>query len=391
MTGALSGLKVIDHGTFITGSFATMLLADFGAEVIKVERKGTGDPYRSFRGELYAPHFQANNRSKQSIAVDMNDPEDREILYRLIESADVYVQNFRPGVADRLGLSADELQGRNKRLIHCSISGFGPDGPLAARPAYDTVAQGMSGFLSMYVGTDNPRIVGPAIADSLTGLYAAYGILAAVAGRERTGRAARIELSMLEVVMHFASEPFANYFATGTPWGPYDRARISQSYALECADGLLIALHLSSPEKFWTELLAVIERPELNTDPRFDTRMKRVDNQEELIEVLRPIFKTRTRDAWSELLDRHDVPFAPIYTLAEALDGRQARHLGIEQRVVHPEMGEVRMIRNPVTFDGDREFRAGPPPTLDEHGAALREQFGRVEPQSSELMKQGQR
>lgn len=387
--GALSGLKVIDQGTFITGSFATMLLADLGAEVIKVERKGTGDPYRSFRGGLYAPHFQANNRSKQSIGIDMNDPDDREVLYRLIEDADVYVQNFRPGVAEKIGLSADELQGRNPRLIYCSISGFGPSGPYVGRPAYDTVAQGMSGFLSMYVGGDEPRIVGPAIADSLTGLYAAYGILAAVTGRERTGKAARVELSMLEAVMHFASEPYANYFNSGTPWGPYDRAKVSQSYALECADGSLIALHLSSPEKFWTELLAATERFELNSDPRFDTRMKRVDNHDSLITELRPTFKTKTRDEWSELLDRHDVPFAPIYTLAEALEGEQARHLEVEQSAVHPEMGEVRMIRNPITFDGNRQFFASAPPTLDEHGDALRERVKTAGPRSAQPAKGG--
>jgi len=372
MPDTLAGIRVIDHGTFITGSFAAMLLADFGAEVIKIERAGTGDPYRSFRGGLYAPHFQANNRSKRSVAIDMDDENDRKLLLHLLESADVYIQNFRPGVAEKLGLASDVLQAANPRLIYCGISGFGSDGPYAGRPTYDTVAQGMSGFLSMYVGGDAPRVVGPAIADTLTGLYAAYGILAALTARERGCRAPKVELSMLEVMMHFASEPFANYFASGAPWGPYDRARVSQSYALECADGKLIALHLSSPEKFWTDLLTAIERPDLATDARFVTRMGRVENQDALIDVLRPVFRARTRADWSERLGGHDVPFAPIYTLDEALAGEQARHLEMEQRVVHPQMGEVRMIRNPVTFDGDRRFAAFAPPVLDEHGAAIR-------------------
>lgn len=375
MSGILSGITVIDQGTFITGSFATMLLADLGATVIKVERAGTGDPYRSFRGGLYAPHFQANNRSKQSIGINMKDPADRDVFYGLIDEADVYVQNFRPGVAEKLGLSAETLQERNPRLIYCSISGFGQNGPLAERPTYDTVAQGMSGFLSMYVGGEEPRIVGPAIADSLTGLYAVYGILGAIAGRERTGRAPHVELSMLEAVMHFASEPFANFFASGQPWGPYDRARISQSYALECADGSLIALHLSSPEKFWTGLLTAIEAPGLNDDPRFNTRMNRVENHDALIAELRPIFKRRTRAELSALLEENDVPFSPILSLAEAIDGEQARHLDIEQTRTHPEFGEVRMIRNPISFDGDRTFHAAPPPALDEHGAAIRARY----------------
>lgn len=372
MSGMLDGLRVVDHGTFITGSFATMLLADLGAEVIKVERKGTGDPYRSFAGGLYAPHFQANNRSKQSIAIDSKDPEDQEVLLKLLDTADVYVQNFRPGVAERLGLGADVLQARNPKLIYCAISGFGAEGPLAGRATYDTVAQAMSGLLSMYVGGDSPRIAGPAIADSLTGLYAAYGILGAVAGRDRTGKAPKLELSMLEAIMHFISEPFANYFNSGEPWGPYDRARVSQSYSLECADGSLIALHLSSPEKFWTGLLAAIERPDLDSDPRFDSRMKRVENHDALIEELRGVFQSRSRDEWSTLLAENDVPFAPIYRLDEALQDEQAQFLGIEMSVNHPEMGDVRMIRNPLTFDGDRSFKATPPPVLDEHGAAIR-------------------
>jgi crotonobetainyl-CoA:carnitine CoA-transferase CaiB-like acyl-CoA transferase len=143
---------------------------------------------------------------------------------RLIDEADVYVQNFRPGVAEKLGLGPAHLQKRNPRLIYCSISGFGQDGPLSGRPTYDTVAQGMSGFLSMYVSTDEPRIFGPAIADTLPGLYAAYGILGAIAERDRTGRAAQVDISMLEAMMHAASEPFANHFDPDVPWGPYDRA-----------------------------------------------------------------------------------------------------------------------------------------------------------------------
>lgn len=373
--GVLSGITVIDQGTFITGSFATMLLADMGATVIKVERKGTGDPYRNFRGGLYAPHFQANNRSKQSIAIDMKDEEDRAVFYRLIEEADVYVQNFRPGVADKLGLGPSDLQGLNPNLIYCAISGFGQDGPFADRPTYDTVAQGMSGFLSMFVGGEEPKIVGPAVADTLTGLYAAYGILGAITGRERTGKASQIEVSMLEAVMHFAGEPFANFFDDGKPWGPYDRASISQSYALKCKDGSLVALHLSSPEKFWTGLLSAIERPDLNEDPRFDTRMKRVENHAELIAELRPVFVQRTRDEWGARLEENDVPFAPIFTLAEALQSAQAKHLEVEQVRPHPEMGDIRMIRNPITFDGNRDFVAAAPPTLDEHGAEIRKRF----------------
>jgi len=173
-TKVLQGLKVIEQGTFITGPACGMLLGDLGADVIKVEAPNTGDPFRAFKGGLYSPHFQTYNRNKRSITLDTKSADDRATFDALISEADVYIQNFRPGVADKLGAGAARLRALNPKLVYVSISGFGATGPAANRPAYDTVAQAASGFLNLLVNPENPRVVGPAIADALTGYYAAF-------------------------------------------------------------------------------------------------------------------------------------------------------------------------------------------------------------------------
>ena len=195
MTPVLSGIRVVEQGTFITGPACGMLLGDLGADVVKVEQPGTGDPFRAFKGGLYSPHYQTYNRNKRSVTLDPKDAGDRDVLDALVESADVYIQNFRPGVADKLGVGAARLRALNPRLVYCSISGFGATGPAAARPAYDTVAQAASGFLNLLVNPENPRVVGPAIADALTGFYAAYGVLGALVERGRSGKGRTVEVS----------------------------------------------------------------------------------------------------------------------------------------------------------------------------------------------------
>src|SRR3569623_648536 len=245
MSGVLHDVRVLEQGTFITGPACGMLLADLGADVIKIEQPGSGDPFRAFKGGLYSPHFQTYNRNKRSITVNTKLAADREKFYELVKTADVYIQNFRPGVAEDLGVGEKQLRGINPRLIYCSISGFGATGPAAARPAYDTVAQAASGFLKLLVNPENPRVVGPAIADALTGFYAAYGILGALVERGRTGQGRTVEVSMLEAMAHFNLDAFTHLFSVGEVMGPYSRPSVSQSYVLECSDGKWIALHMS--------------------------------------------------------------------------------------------------------------------------------------------------
>lgn len=371
MHKVLSGIKVLEQGTFITGPAAGMFLADLGAEVIKIEQPGAGDPFRAFRGGLYSPHFQTYNRNKRSITLNPKLPEDAAVFDELVKDADVYIQNFRPGAADRLGAGEARLRGLNPRLVYCAISGFGQTGPAAGRPAYDTVAQAASAFLKLLVNPANPRVVGPALADAMTGFYAAYGVLGAIVERGRTGVGRKVEVSMLEAMCHFNLDAFTHYFSEGEVMGPYSRPSVSQSYVLECADGLWIALHMSSPEKFWQGLANAIERPRLFDDPRFATREARIAHQEDLIALLGGLFREQTRSTWCERLEAQDVPHAPMYDTREAMEDPQARHLQLEVSAPHPEGGEWRTIRSPVSFDGERALEVTAPPTLGADNAAI--------------------
>src|SRR5690606_31260950 len=260
----------------------------------------------------------------------------------------------------------------NPGLVYCAISGFGQTGPAAGRPAYGPVAQAASGFLNLLVNPANRRVVGPAIADALTGFYAAYGILGALVERARSGRGKRVEVSMLEAMCHFNLDAFTHYLSEGEIMGPYSRPRVSQSYTLRCADGKWIALHMSSPEKFWRGLAAAIERPGLFDDARFATREGRIAHQEQLIELLGEVFATQPRDTWCRRLQERDVPHAPMYDTREALEDPQARHLQIEIEGVHPQRGPWKTVRSPVTFDGQRPTHVRPPPVLGEHNDEIR-------------------
>lgn len=375
MIKVLQGVKVLEQGTFITGPAAGMLLGDLGADVIKIEQPQTGDPFRAFKGGLYSPHFQTYNRNKRSITLNTKNAEDLEVFDALVREADIYIQNFRPGAAERLNAGEARLREINPRLIYCAISGFGATGPAAGRPSYDTVAQAASGFLNLLVNPANPRVVGPAIADSLTGFYAAYGILGALHERNRTGLGRKVEVSMLEAMSHFNLDAFTHYYSAGEVMGPYSRPSVSQSYVMPCADGKWIALHMSSPEKFWQGLANAIERPDLFKDPRFASREARIEHQEVLIDVLGERFRQHPRDVWCQRLEAEDVPHAPMYDTSEALEDPQARHLQLLVSGQHPTLGEFRTVRSPVSYDGERALEVVPPPLLGEHDEEVRRQL----------------
>jgi crotonobetainyl-CoA:carnitine CoA-transferase CaiB-like acyl-CoA transferase len=377
MAKVLEGVKVLEMGTFITGPACGMHLGDLGADVIKVERPETGDPFRSFKGGLYSPHFQTYNRNKRSIALDTAKPDDLAVFHGLVREADVFIQNFRPGVAEKLGVGEDALHAINPRLVYCAISGFGTSGPARDRPAFDTVAQAASGFLRLVVPPDRPRVIGPAIADAITGLYAALGIAAALVERNATGKGRRIDISMLEAMCHFNLDSFTHYFAVDEVMTPLSRPSVSQSYVFECADHKWLALHMSSPEKFWGNLAEVIGKPDLLKDPRFSTRPGRIAHQDELIDVMAPIFATKPRDLWCAALEAAGVPYSPAYDSDEALEDPQAKHLNIEVEATHPETGRFRTVRTPFSFDGSPELDVVPPPVLDEQGHGIRRNLWR--------------
>ncbi len=370
MSGVLSGIRVVEQGTFITGPCAGMMLADLGADVIKVESP-EGDPYRSYQGEHYSPHFQAYNRNKRSLALDLKHSPDSALFEGLVREADVYIQNFRPGTAARLGAGHERLNSLNPRLIYASISGFGADGPYSERPSYDSVAQALSGFLSVVVDSSRPRFLGPALADAITGIYAAYGVLGALVQRGRTGEGCLVEVSMLEAMAHFAVEPFAAFFALGNTPTSSDRPRLAQAYILRTSDSRLIAIHLSSLEKFWDGLVAALNAPELGADERFNRRTSRIANYDALNMELDRRFSKHSLSHWVERLKLNDVPFAPINTIDEVIQDPQVAHLGLIVPVESPH-GGAQAVRPPVQFAGVRHGSVRAAPALNEHGEAIR-------------------
>jgi crotonobetainyl-CoA:carnitine CoA-transferase CaiB-like acyl-CoA transferase len=370
MNSVLSGIRIVEQGTFITGPCTGMMLADLGADVIKVESP-SGDPYRSYQGGQFSPHFQAYNRNKRSIVLDMNAAGDRQMFDRLVASADIYIQNFRPGTAERLGAGAQRLQKLNPQLIYCSISGFGSSGPYVDRPSYDSVAQALSGFLSVVVDPDRPRFLGPALADAITGIYAAYGVLGALFERTRTQRGRLVEVSMLEAMAHFAVEPFAAFFALNQIPKSSDRPRLAQAYILRTADDGLIAIHLSSLEKFWRGLTSALESAALAADERFSTRQGRIEHFEALGAELDALFCRHPMAHWADRLNANDVPFAPINRIDQVVNDPQVKHLDLIVPVESAHEGR-HAVRPAVRFDSKHAEAVRTAPLLDEHGLAIR-------------------
>jgi crotonobetainyl-CoA:carnitine CoA-transferase CaiB-like acyl-CoA transferase len=378
MQQPLNGVRILEQGTFITGPCCAMTLADLGADVIKVETPGTGDPYRNFRGGLYSAHFQAYNRGKRSIGLNLKEQADIEVFRELIAEADVYIQNFRPGAASRMGADYETVSKINPRLVYCSISGFGQDGPYAHRPSYDSVTQALSGFLGVATDPHNPRLLGPAMADAMTGIYSAMGIMAALIERGRTGKGKLIEISMLEAMMHFAVEPFTGFFALGEVPTALDRPKLAQAFILTCKDGRHLGVHLSSMDKFWEALVEALGAQALASDPRFDIRQRRIDNYEDLLVALNKITATKTRPEWLQRFSSFDLPYAPLNNIEEAANDPQARHLGMIVPVEGRIEGAHEAVRSPFTFDHVRATSSRAAPLVGQHSDEIRRALGRA-------------
>ena len=387
MEQVLAGFRVLDLGSVITAPYAAMLLGELGADVIKIEKPVTGDPFRTFGSGLYSSHFQAHNRNKRSVALDFTKPAGRAALDVLVATADVTLINVRPGVEEKLGVGAGRLQALNPRLVYCAITGYGADGPYAERPAYDNVGQALSGWLSMFHEGNDARVAGPAVSDALTGLFACVGILGALLEREKTGRGRKVEVNMLEAMIAFATEPLGNLLASGKPVPYYARAAASQSFLLTCQDGKRIALHLSSPDKFWKGLLKAISREDLLE--KYPDRAARVGRYDDLALDLAGAFVTRPRDYWLPLLEANDVPFAPERRLEELADDPQVQHLDVFYEMTHPRYGSVRAAHRPVRYDGDNHSNFLPPPALGEHTQEVLRAAGMNDDDLDKLAREG--
>ncbi len=373
----LKDITVVECATYVTGPYATALLADLGARVIKIESLPDGDPYRYFApGEYYSPNFAHLHRNKQSISLDLKSQEGKQICLDLVRKADVFVENFRPGVADRLGLGYEALQALNSKLIYCSISAFGKSGPYAKKPGFDTLGQAMSGLLGLLADPEDPKIMGVALSDYVTGFSAAYGILGGLLARQNSGRGLKVETSLLQATLSFIGETAAGYFATGTIPTRIARVKNGHAFAFVTKDRLPLAIHCSVPEKFWLALLETVGRTDLAEDARFKTRDDRRRNFEQLEKELAPTFATRSREEWLRLLEQHDVPASPLYNMKEVLDDPQVLQLDLTEAVAHPKTGKAKFVGGPVRFEGLTIEKSGPPPLPGEQTGAILAELG---------------
>lgn len=373
MTLALAGVRIVDLTQVMAGPFCTMLLADLGADVIKIEppdgdlSRHMGGDRLKLKGSDRAP-FLALNRNKRSVVLDLKVPAGRERVQRLAEGADVFIESFRPGVTERLGIGYDAMNALNPRLVYCSISGFGQTGPWAQRPGFDLIAQAMTGVMSVTgMPDDEPVKCGVPISDLAAGLFAANGIQAALLSRERSGRGQRVETSLFDAALSFGAWEATVFWTTGEAPRPVGSAhRLSAPYqAFKAGDGYLTIAALTPLQ--WDALCRVIDRPDLATDSRFTTNAVRMANVDSLVLEIERALAARTIDDWVGRLLAAGVPCGPILDYAQVFASDHTTARRMVESVEHPVEGAVRMLGVPVKLSETPGRVRLPPPLLGEH------------------------
>lgn len=379
MTGPFSGVRIIDLTTMISGPWATMILGDQGADVIKVEPPGKGDHIRSLghRRNGLSSMFLNVNRSKRSVTIDLKTAEGLRLFKDLAATADVTVQNFRPGVADRLGIGEVELRSDNPRLIYVSISGFGATGPYAQKPTYDPVIQALSGVTSIQAGSDeaHPRLIRTILPDKLAAVTAAQAIAAALYAREKTGEGQHVRLSMLDAMMSFlwASDMGAHTFATENATADTAASFIDLIY--ETKNGHMTVAVMSDKE--WVALTEALEKPEWREDPRFATPALRDRHVNERLAMTQAELRHKTTEEWVERFERAGVPCAPALTRREAIAHPQVRASGTIVELSHPAAGRLRQARPAAQFSATPPTLRRGAPKLGEHNSEVLMELGR--------------
>ena len=383
----LSGLKVLDLSRVVSGPFCTMLLADLGADVVKVEAPD-GDPSRvtGIVGAGENPYFVNLNRNKRTITIDMKPERGKEIVRRMAKAADVLVENFRPGVMERLGLGYPALSAINPALIYAAITGFGKTGPYKDRPAFDFIAQAMSGFMSLNGDRNMPYLrVGIPISDTIAGLYAAFGILAALREREKSGRGQEIQTAMVDGLMSMFTFASGAYFSTGElpPRNGNDHMVVAPYGLFNASDGPIAIA--PSTEKNWQQLCGALKLEHLMSDPRFDSAEKRREHRPEINAIVQSAIGSRTREEWITLLNQAGVPCGPVNNLAQAFSDPQVLHQEMVIASAQPS-GPVKMPGFPLKLSKTPARLYKPSPRVGEHSLEVLQELGYHEKEIQSLI-----
>lgn len=377
LANPLAGLRVLEFAQIAAGPFTGCLLADLGADVVKVERPDGGDGMRGWpplhpgtdgSAEAFSGNFSSLNRNKRSVALDIKNRADVERLYELVENADVFVENFRPGALARSGLAYEDLKARNPRLVYCSITGYGQNGPYAQKGAFDVTVQAMSGVMSVTGEADGPPVkCGVPVGDFVTGLYAGFVILAAVMRARETGRGAHIDCSILGALLGISALQTSEYFGTGQAPRRLGSAhpRNAPYAGFNAADKPFTIA--AGNDKLWRDTCAIIGRPDLPDDPRFATQGLRAANQDALAAILEPIFATRPAAEWLAAFDASGVPCAPINDFADILADPHVRGMGWVQPMTMPNGARAETVGFPIALTDYAFEISRPPPELGEH------------------------
>jgi crotonobetainyl-CoA:carnitine CoA-transferase CaiB-like acyl-CoA transferase len=389
--GPLTGIRIIDLTSMLSGPWATMILADQGADVIKVEMPGQGDHTRTGgnRSNGMAASFLNLNRNKRSIAIDLKTADGVALVKRLAAGADVLVQNFRPGVVERLGVAEDDIRKAAPDIIYVSISGFGERGPWTHKGVYDPIIQALSGLTTVQAGSDaeRPRLVRTVLPDKLTAITAAQAISAALIAKLKTGKGQHVRLSMLDAVLAFL---WASDMGGQTYVGRSVSAQAAASFIdliYETSDGHMTVAVMSDKE--WANLARAFERPEWLEDPRFKTPALRDQNINARLALIQEVLKTRTTGEWMARLEAADVPCAPALTRAEVIDHPQVLASEILLESDHPVAGRLRQTRAAARYSATPpELRRGAP-RLDEHGDEILKELGLSRDEISDLRRRG--